>query len=197
MTTKQTVHTGVTHLEAGADHEGQRLDNFLAARLRDVPKSRIYRLLRTGEVRVNGGRCKPGYRLAAGDRVRLPPLRRSTPAATPGAAPALALPLPVLYQDADVLVIDKPSGAAVHGGSGIRAGVIETLRSRVPDGTDDFLELAHRLDRETSGCLLLARNRPALLALHRQWRSAAAAAGDEAAAAPAAMEKRYLALGLR
>lgn len=185
MSTRQTAATLPT-----AGHHGQRLDNFLIGRLRDVPKSRVYRLIRTGQVRVNGARRKPEYRIKPGDLVRVPPLWRKSP---PDAAPKPpALDLPVLYDDADLLALDKPAGLAVHGGSGVRYGVIERLRGGGGngdgggggDGCDsgndgggaDFLELVHRLDRETSGCLLLARNRPALLALHRQFRGEGGAA---------------------
>lgn len=160
---------------------GQRIDNFLFTELKGVPKSLIYRILRSGEVRVNKGRIKPPYRLQAGDVLRIPPLRLAEPDAP------LQIPLrrlnelsaAVLHEDANLLVLDKPSGWAVHGGSGIPYGVIEALRVARTDLPD--LELVHRIDRETSGCLLLAKNRSTLLALHDMLRR-----GD--------IEKRYLAL---
>lgn len=151
------------------DGAGQRLDNFLMRLHRHVPKSLLYRLIRSGQVRVNGGRCQPDDRLAEGDSVRIPPiqpppgeaLRVDTPAAVP-------LSLPVLFEDDDLLVVDKPEGLAVHGGSGISHGVIERLRAARPEAR--FLELAHRIDRETSGVLVLCKKRQALVALHAQWR---------------------------
>jgi 23S rRNA pseudouridine955/2504/2580 synthase len=154
-------------VRAGAASEGQRLDNFLLRELAGVPKSRVYRLLRRGEVRVNGKRKGPDYRLAADDEVRLPPVRmqpageaaaRRAPDALLGAVRAA-----VIHEDARVLVLNKPPGLAVHGGSGLAFGAIEALRALRPE---EPLELAHRLDRDTSGCLLVARTRPALRMLH-------------------------------
>ena len=151
---------------------GQRLDNFLARRLKGVPKSHLYRIVRSGEVRVNGRRAGPDARLAEGDRVRIPPIRTAQPSA-PAAASAGAAKagerLPVLYEDDDLVAIDKPAGVAVHGGSGIAHGVIERLRAARPGAR--FLELVHRLDRETSGVLLVAKKRAALTALHAAWRA--------------------------
>ncbi len=146
---------------------GQRIDNWLLSRLKGVPKSRVYRLLRTGQVRVNGGRIKAPYRLRAGDRVRIPPVRTAVEGETPAIPEGVIARLreAVLHDADDLLVIDKPSGIAVHGGSGLAWGVIEALKSREPG----FLELVHRLDRETSGCLLLARSREALLATQRAF----------------------------
>lgn len=147
---------------------GQRLDNFLLGALKGVPRSRIYRMLRRGEVRVNGARSKPSRRLAPGDRVRIPPHRAAAPG-EPARAPAGALDAlldRVLYEDDDLLVLDKPSGHAVHGGSGVSFGIVEALR-----GSGRRLELAHRLDRDTSGCLMLAKNRATLLKLHDAFRS--------------------------
>lgn len=149
--------------EAGA---GQRLDNFLLRHCRGVPKSHLYRLIRSGQVRVNGGRCRPDDRLDPGDVVRVPPLSLPTPTAV--AAPAPAVEFPVLYEDEVLLAVDKPAGVAVHGGSGVAHGVIEQLRAARPQAV--FLELAHRLDRETSGVLLLGKKRRALLDLHAQLR---------------------------
>lgn len=146
-------------LEIGKE-AGQRIDNFLLRVLGDVPKSRVYRMLRTGEVRVNGGRKKPTYRLEAGDRVRIPPLARQAPRQEPfiGDRVLEVLAGAVIYEDDDLLVLDKPAGLAVHGGSGLTFGVIEAMRRL--RGAD--LELAHRLDRDTSGVLLLAKRRSAL-----------------------------------
>lgn len=154
-----------TLLEVGEESAAQRIDNFLLRRLKGVPKSHVYRVLRSGEVRVNSGRVKPDYRLQVGDRVRVPPVRLAEPAAK---APPRALDLPIVYEDAALLVIDKPSGIAVHGGSGVSYGVIESLRAERPDAR--ALELAHRLDRDTSGLLVVAKKRGALVALHRMLR---------------------------
>ena len=168
------LHSATT-AEVDAEH-GQRLDNFLLGRLKHLPKSRIYRMVRRGEVRVNGGRARPGYRLQRGDQVRIPPHRRADDdqrlsAPLPRGA-AEALRRRVLYQDDDVLVLDKPCGIAVHGGSGIAYGIIETLRHTPGIAPPSCrLELAHRLDRDTSGCLVVAKNRPALLRLHDQFRA--------------------------
>jgi len=151
-------------LEVGEEGEAQRIDNFLLRELKGVPKSHVYRVLRSGEVRVNSGRVKPDYRLQVGDRVRIPPVRvadRKPPAPQP-------LDLPVAFEDASILVIDKPSGIAVHGGSGVSFGVIESLRAARPQAK--FLELAHRLDRDTSGLLILCKKRSALVELHRMLR---------------------------
>jgi 23S rRNA pseudouridine955/2504/2580 synthase len=153
-----------TWLEVGEESAAQRIDNFLLRRLKGVPKSHVYRVLRSGEVRVNSGRVKPEYRLQVGDRVRVPPIRTS-PAKAPAARP---LPLPVVFEDASLLVLDKPSGVAVHGGSGVSFGVIESLRAERPQAR--LLELAHRLDRDTSGLLVIAKRRSALVELHRMLR---------------------------
>jgi 23S rRNA pseudouridine955/2504/2580 synthase len=147
---------------------GQRLDNFLLRELKGVPKTHVYRIIRSGEVRVNKGRAAADTRLAPGDAVRLPPLRLPEPvAAASPAAPAREFP--VLLEDEHLLAIDKPAGVAVHGGSGVSFGVIEQLRRARPDAR--FLELVHRLDRETSGVLLLAKKRSALTRLQDQFRS--------------------------
>ncbi|MFP4682734.1 MAG: RluA family pseudouridine synthase [Ectothiorhodospira sp.] len=159
---------GVTHREIGPNEAGQRLDNYLLRHLKGVPRSRVYRLLRKGEVRVNKRRSKPDYRLAQGDQVRLPPVARGEPRSLEGQplpeGLAQTLAGAVLLEDEDLLVLNKPAGLPVHGGSGVAVGVIEALRRLRPDAP--FLELAHRLDRETSGCLVLARNRPALQTFH-------------------------------
>jgi len=155
--------------EIGEAAEGQRIDNYLARLLKGVPKSHVYRMLRGGEVRVNSRRVGPDHRLQAGDRVRVPPVRVARPADTPRPPPGRQPALEVLYEDDVLLVINKPPGTAVHGGSGISYGVIEQLRRERPAAP--FLELVHRLDRDTSGVLLLAKKRSALVALHAQMRS--------------------------
>ncbi len=154
-----------TLLEVGEESSGQRIDNFLIRRLKGVPKSHVYRILRSGEVRVNSGRIKQDYKLREGDKVRVPPVRIAT-AEQKSAPPRLTLP--ILYEDDALIVIDKPSGVAVHGGSGISFGVIETLRAERPKAK--FLELAHRLDRDTSGLLVIGKKRSALVELHRMLR---------------------------
>ena len=168
-------------VEIGASHEGQRIDNFLLATLKGVPKSRIYRLLRKGEVRVNKGRVRPVYRLRQGDMVRIPPVRTAESSGQEAAGQALraALERAILYEDEHLMVLNKPGGMAVHGGSGIRLGLIEVLRQMRPGQT--ALSLVHRLDRETSGCLLVAKQRAVLLDLQAQLQ------GEE-------MGKHYLAL---
>jgi 23S rRNA pseudouridine955/2504/2580 synthase len=154
----------VRTLEVGEEAAAQRIDNFLLRHLKGVPKSLVYRVLRSGEVRVNSGRVKPEYRLQPGDRVRVPPIRVS-PDKKPRAKPA---EFPVVYEDAAILVVDKPAGVAVHGGSGVSYGVIESLRAARPQAK--LLELAHRLDRDTSGLLVVAKKRSALVELHRMLR---------------------------
>src|SRR5690554_4390032 len=147
---------------------GQRVDNFLLRVCKGVPKSHIYKAIRGGEVRVNKGRVQADHRLAEGDLLRIPPLR--LPAADePRKVPPLAFP--VVYEDEAIVVIDKPAGVAVHGGSGVSFGVIEQLRAARPEAR--FLELAHRLDRETSGLLIIAKQRKALLVLHDMFRQSA------------------------
>jgi 23S rRNA pseudouridine955/2504/2580 synthase len=147
---------------------GQRLDNFLIRRLKGVPKTHVYRIIRSGEVRVNKGRAAADTRVAAGDLVRLPPVRVSQVAAQKLGTPAPARDFPVLFEDEHLIAIDKPSGVAVHGGSGVSFGVIEQLRQARPQAR--LLELVHRLDRETSGILLIAKKRSALLKLQDQFR---------------------------
>ncbi len=154
-----------TVLEVGEESESQRLDNFLLRRLKGVPKSHVYRVVRSGEVRVNSGRVKPDYRVRLGDKVRVPPIRIAASNPKP---PAKPFGLPIIHEDPSLMVIDKPSGVAVHGGSGVSHGVIELLRAARPEAK--MLELAHRLDRDTSGLLIVAKKRGALLELHRMLR---------------------------
>ena len=175
---------GVQYVEAGEGDAGQRLDNFLIRVLKGVPRTHVYRLLRKGEVRVNSKRAKPDQRLETGDRVRLPPIRRpdtSDEAAPRPPSPSLQklVTEAIVYEDPDLLVLNKPAGVAVHGGSGMAHGVIEVLRAARPDTKE--LDLVHRLDRETSGCLIVAKRRAALRDLHAQLREGRT-------------EKRYLAL---
>ena len=176
---------GVTHVEVTEDDAGTRLDNFLVRQLKDVPRTHVFRLLRKGEVRVNKKRAKPDQRVQLGDIVRIPPVRRAEelpPPATPRtASPSLQKLVldAIVYEDADLMILNKPPGLAVHGGSATDFGLIETLRNARPDVPD--AELVHRLDRETSGCLIVAKKRAALRDLHAQLRQGTT-------------EKRYLAL---
>jgi 23S rRNA pseudouridine955/2504/2580 synthase len=156
----------VRHVEIDAEAAGQRIDNFLVRELKGVPKSHVYRLLRSGQVRVNGRRVDQTCRLAPGDTVRLPPVRVSQ--APQGRVVPVGSPLPVVFEDDALLIVDKPAGLAVHGGSGVSFGVIEQLRRQRPQAR--LLELAHRLDRETSGLLVVAKKRSALAALHDMMR---------------------------
>ncbi|MEJ2515279.1 MAG: RluA family pseudouridine synthase [Gammaproteobacteria bacterium] len=160
---------GVRFAEVDSDRDGQRVDNFLSARLRGLPRSLVYRMIRTGQVRINGKRCKPSTRLNTGDTVRIPPAPRSSgeDASVPESARAVVRAA-ILYEDDDLLVVDKPAGMAVHAGSGLAWGVIDALRQ---DRPGQFLELVHRLDRETSGCLLLARNGAELKRLGAAFRA--------------------------
>ncbi len=146
--------------------DGQRLDNFLLRHLKGVPKTHVYRVIRSGEVRVNKGRAAADTRLGAGDVVRVPPVRMAAPVVGAPAAPAREFP--IVFEDECLMVIDKPAGVAVHGGSGVSFGVIEQLRQARPQAR--FLELVHRLDKETSGLLLVAKKRSALLHLQNQFR---------------------------
>jgi 23S rRNA pseudouridine955/2504/2580 synthase len=156
--------------EVGEEGAAQRVDNYLTRLLKGVPKSHIYRILRSGEVRVNSGRVGPEHRLQVGDRLRLPPVRtaRRPAAAAPDAPVTPRLANRIIHEDEALLAIDKPAGMAVHGGSGVSVGVIEQLRLERP--TARVLELVHRLDRETSGVLLVAKKRSALTGLHAQLR---------------------------
>ncbi len=167
-------------VEVPEDRTGQRLDNFLSGRLKGVPKSLIYRICRTGEVRVNGGRVKPDHRLNAGDKVRVPPVRVAErgQSEAPSDNQVGRVEASIIHEDREFLVIDKPAGVASHGGSGVSFGAIELMRAARPR---DTLELAHRLDRDTSGVLVLTRKRSALTAL-------------QAAIREGRVEKRYLAL---
>ncbi len=161
---KDVSKNSATSLEVGEEAEGQRIDNFLMRVCKGVPKSHVYRILRSGEVRVNRRRIGPDYRLCPGDHIRLPPLRTATPRPVPAPAREFA---PV-FEDEALLVVNKPAGVAVHGGSGVSFGVIEQTRQARPAAR--FLELAHRLDRETSGLLILAKKRAALTRLHDMFR---------------------------
>ncbi len=182
MTADRIRPAAARRVRVGEASAGQRLDNFLLRELAGVPRSRIYRLLRRGEVRVNGGRKQADYRLAAEDEVRLPPLREAPergelPRRVPDAL-LQSVRQAIVHEDARILVLNKPAGLAVHGGSGLAFGVIEALRALRPE---EPLELVHRLDRDTSGCLLVARTRAALRAAHALLREGS-------------VEKRYAAL---
>lgn len=155
-------------VEVDADSAGQRLDNFLIRHLKGVPKTHVYRIIRSGEVRINKGRVSADTRVEAGDVVRLPPVRISDKVAEKAERPAPAREFPTLLEDEHLIAIDKPAGVAVHGGSGVSFGVIEQLRQARPQAK--FLELVHRLDRETSGILLVAKKRSALTHLQDQFR---------------------------
>jgi len=157
----------VRTLTIDAESAGQRLDNVLLRVLKGVPKTHIYRVIRSGEVRVNSGRAHADTRVAAGDLIRVPPMRVAQPSAAAASAPAREFP--VLFEDEHLLAIAKPAGVAVHGGSGVSSGVIEQLRRARPHAR--YLELVHRLDKETSGVLLLAKKRSALTALQDQFRA--------------------------
>ena len=158
----------VTSLAIDEDSAGQRLDNFLMRHLKGVPKTHVYRIIRSGEVRVNKGRAQADTRVQAGDVVRLPPVRISQQVAEKVVNPASAREFPILLEDEHLIALDKPAGVAVHGGSGVSFGVIEQLRRARPQAK--FLELVHRLDRDTSGILLVAKKRSALVNLQNQFR---------------------------
>lgn len=174
-------------VEVDEGSDGQRIDNFLLTLLKGAPRTLIYRILRSGEVRLNSGRAKPSDRVATGDVVRIPPLRLAEAGeqAQAGTGLTRAVETAILYEDEHILVLNKPAGLAVHGGSGVALGVIETLRQARPQAK--FLELVHRLDRDTSGCLVVAKKRSALLNLQQQLRGGAD--GDDEG-----MGKIYLAL---
>lgn len=161
------------------DSNDQRIDNFLIKRLKGVPRNHIYRYLRSGQVRINGKRVKVSYRLQEGDMVRIPPIIKRNDKLTNKISESRFTSFDILFQDESLLVINKPAGMAVHGGSNVSFGVIEQLRAQNPNWK--FLELVHRLDRDTSGALLLAKKRAALVELHKQIRERE-------------MEKRYLVL---
>jgi 23S rRNA pseudouridine955/2504/2580 synthase len=158
--------------EVGEEGEGQRVDNYLTRLLKGVPKSHVYRILRSGEVRVNSRRVGPDHRLQVGDRLRVPPIKTAARAEPAAGTVRQRFTGRVIHEDDALLVLDKPAGTAVHGGSGVSSGVIEQLRHERPDAR--FLELVHRLDRDTSGVLVLAKKRSALTDLHRQLREGAA-----------------------
>ena len=174
------ARTGVRYVDVAKDEAGLRLDKFLGEQLPGVPRTRLFRIIRKGEVRLNGGRVTPETRLSAGDRVRIPPVRIVAEPQTPGPSASVieTVRQAIIYEDARLLALDKPAGLAVHGGSGVRFGVIEALRALRPAET---LELVHRLDRDTSGCLLVARTPAALRDAHAVLREGRS-------------EKRYLAL---
>ena len=178
-TTASEGGSRVRKVTVDPEYAGQRIDNFLRRELPGLPKGRLYRLLRRGEVRVNGGRIKAEYKLCEGDVVRIPPVRLAPAGAPPADKQAASIADRVLYEDKRLLVIDKPSGVAVHGGSGVSHGIVELLRHARPEIRD--LSLVHRLDRETSGCLVLAKRRSALRELHQKFRDGL-------------VEKNYLAL---
>jgi 23S rRNA pseudouridine955/2504/2580 synthase len=160
---------GVQLVRVDEERDGQRLDNFLAARLKGVPRSVVYRIIRTGQVRVNGSRCKPALRVHTGDQVRIPPARRrETESVVVSAAVVKQISDAILFENEHVLCIDKPSGMAVHAGSGLPWGLIDAIRQLRPGA---YVELAHRLDRETSGCLVLAKNGKSLAHLADQFRT--------------------------
>ncbi len=179
-TESRSVPPKVELVRIDGELDGQRIDNFLMARVKGVPRSHLYRVMRRGEVRVNKGRVKPGYRLQEGDLVRIPPLRTAAAEEAPRPPGNLLerLERSVLYEDERLIAVDKPAGLAVHGGSGLSYGLIEAMRVLRPSVD---VALVHRLDRETSGCLLLAKRRSALRELHRQLRANA-------------VDKRYIAL---
>ncbi|MEG4314373.1 23S rRNA pseudouridine(955/2504/2580) synthase RluC [Pseudomonas sp. FIP_A4] len=181
MTITPSQTSGVQMLEVAPELAGQRIDNFLRTQLRGVPKTLIYRILRKGEVRVNKGRVKPEYKLQAGDLVRVPPLRLAERDEPEPLAQGLLerLEAAIVYEDKALIVLNKPAGIAVHGGSGLSYGVIEALRQLRPDAKE--LELVHRLDRDTSGLLMIAKKRSMLRHLHQALR------GD-------GVDKRYMAL---
>ncbi|MEH6344410.1 MAG: 23S rRNA pseudouridine(955/2504/2580) synthase RluC [Bermanella sp.] len=168
--------------EVDSDHSGQRLDNFLMTRIKGAPKSLIYRIIRKGEVRVNKGRIKPDYRIKEGDIVRIPPVRVRAESEAPPVPEKMAqnIERAILFEDEYLIAVNKPKGMAVHGGSGISLGLIEALRVIRPDAKR--LELVHRLDRDTSGVILVAKRRSVLVALHEMLRR------------KTGMQKRYLAL---
>jgi 23S rRNA pseudouridine955/2504/2580 synthase len=179
MVEESAGNRGVRTETVGQGHQGQRLDNYLFGLLKGVPRKVVYKIIRTGQVRINGRRARPGARLAVGDQVRIPPVR--LPMARSGTVPGPVLEQlagAVLFEDDDHLLVDKPAGMAVHGGSGVVWGIVDAMRQVRPD---DEVELVHRLDRDTSGCLLLAKNRSAMRRLQGQFRR-----GEP--------EKRYLSL---
>ena len=178
--------SSVTQAIISEDECGQRLDNYLLKICKGVPKSHVYRIVRSGEVRVNGKRADAAHRLQIGDTVRIPPIRIAQRAEEIVAGAEVKAELPIVFEDEAMLVVDKPAGIAVHGGSGVSFGVIEALRRQRPQAR--FLELAHRLDRETSGLLLVGKKRSALVASHDMFREGGIGGGARGA------DKRYLVL---
>jgi len=179
--TQNRIHNKAHHLQVSVEHAGRRIDNFLAGQLKGVPKARLYQMLRKGEVRVNSARIKQDHRLQVGDDVRIPPIFIKDDK-NDQQAPAFLQQLlgkSVLYEDDGLLVLNKPAGITVHGGSRQKYGIIEILRLQKPDA--QFLELVHRLDKDTSGCLLIAKDHRVLRALHNDLRNGK-------------IEKHYLAL---
>ncbi|HEY8940441.1 MAG TPA: 23S rRNA pseudouridine(955/2504/2580) synthase RluC [Cellvibrio sp.] len=173
----EPIGSGVNFVVIDDDQAGQRLDNFLIARLKGVPRSKVYNVIRKGEVRVNKGRVKPEYKLMAGDSVRIPPVRTAEAGTEAKASHQMMalLNASILYEDDGLLVINKPPGLAVHGGSGVTLGLIETLRQMRPEAR--HLELVHRLDRDTSGCIMVAKKRSYLRHLQEALREKSAGAG--------------------
>ncbi len=178
--------SSVTQAIISEDEHGQRLDNFLLKICKGVPKSHVYRIVRSGEIRINSKRVDASYRLQIGDIVRIPPIRIAQREEEIVAGAEIKAELPIIHEDEALLVVDKPSGIAVHGGSGVSFGVIEALRRQRPQA--HFLELAHRLDRETSGILLVGKKRSALVALHDMFRGGGLGGSGRGA------DKRYLVL---
>ncbi|WP_317928801.1 RluA family pseudouridine synthase [Halioxenophilus sp. WMMB6] len=178
----QSPKPGAQWVTIDADSAGQRIDNYLLTRLKGVPKSRIYRILRKGEVRINKARVKPEYRLQSGDLIRIPPLRLAERPPVPVPSQSLwhCLSNAILFEDEGLMVVNKPAGIAVHGGDGVSLGLIEAMRQVRSDCP--YLELVHRLDKETSGCVMLAKKRSRLRALQAFLRSAGG------------VDKRYCAL---
>lgn len=185
MEKQESANTAVRLVTVEEEFAGQRLDNFLMRELRGVPKSRIYNALRRGEVRVNKSRAKPAYKLEGGDQVRIPPIRvkPSTSAPVSGGL-AARIKDAILYEDDGLIIINKPSGLAVHGGSGVSLGLIESLRQIFPEYR--HLELVHRLDRDTSGCVMVSKKRAVLKQLHELLKHRPGATKG--------VDKRYVAL---
>ena len=183
-TGNQTAPGGVKQVRVPQDRDGQRLDNFLLGQLKGAPRSLIYKIVRSGQVRINGKRAKPDSRLAGGDEVRIPPVRLDAPGESRAPPKSMLdrLAASIVFEDKALLALNKPSGIAVHGGSGVSFGVIEGLRALRPD---ESFELAHRLDRETSGVLVVAKKRAALLEIQALLRE-----GDD----EEAPNKKYLTL---
>ena len=169
MMSSHTNSAKVRHLVVESHSEGQRLDNWLVKQLKRVPRSHLYKIIRDGQVRVNGRRVKPTYRLEEGDSVRIPPVRMDPHRGVPHPTALPALGVDILYEDSALLVLNKAAGISVHGGTGIRLGLIESLRRDRPKAP--FLELVHRIDRPTSGCLIVAKSSTTLRHLHAQLRS--------------------------